>query len=85
MYGKDSLSSHGGAGGVTALPDGGARVTFTEAQTAVTPGQSVVFYDGSRVLGGGWIEARRWPSERGCHTCHPVHHGRSRTTVDQRP
>jgi tRNA-specific 2-thiouridylase len=41
---------------VTALPDGAARVTFTEAQTAVTPGQAVVFYDGSRVLGGGWIE-----------------------------
>ena len=41
---------------VTALPDGGARVLFTEAQTAVTPGQAVVFYEGSRVLGGGWIE-----------------------------
>ncbi len=41
---------------VTALPGGGARVAFTEAQTAVTPGQAVVFYDGSRVLGGGWIE-----------------------------
>jgi tRNA U34 2-thiouridine synthase MnmA/TrmU len=22
----------------------------------VTPGQAVVFYDGERVLGGGWIE-----------------------------
>jgi tRNA-uridine 2-sulfurtransferase len=41
---------------VTATPDGGAHVAFTEAQTAVTPGQAVVFYDGSRVLGGGWIE-----------------------------
>jgi tRNA-specific 2-thiouridylase len=41
---------------VTALPDGGARVTFAEPQSAVTPGQAVVFYDGARVLGGGWIE-----------------------------
>jgi tRNA-specific 2-thiouridylase len=42
---------------VTALPDGGARVVFAEPQNAVTPGQAVVFYDGPRVLGGGWIEA----------------------------
>jgi tRNA-specific 2-thiouridylase len=41
---------------VTALPDGGARVEFAEPQSAVTPGQAVVFYDGTRVLGGGWIE-----------------------------
>jgi tRNA-specific 2-thiouridylase len=41
---------------VTALPDGGARVEFGEPQPAVTPGQAVVFYDGPRVLGGGWIE-----------------------------
>jgi tRNA-specific 2-thiouridylase len=42
---------------VTALADGGARVEFIEPQSAITPGQAVVFYDGSRVLGGGWIEA----------------------------
>ena len=40
---------------VTASGDG-ATVTFHEPQPAVTPGQAVVFYDGSRVLGGGWIE-----------------------------
>src|SRR5438034_3778924 len=40
-----------------ALPDGGARVEFAEPQSAITPGQAVVFYDGPRVLGGGWIEA----------------------------
>ena len=41
---------------VVALPSGGARVAFAEPQSAVTPGQAVVFYDGPRVLGGGWIE-----------------------------
>jgi tRNA-specific 2-thiouridylase len=41
---------------VHSLPGGGARVEFAEPQSAVTPGQAVVFYDGPRVLGGGWIE-----------------------------
>jgi tRNA-specific 2-thiouridylase len=42
---------------VAADDDGNARVEFAEPQTAVTPGQAVVFYDGDRVLGGGWIES----------------------------
>ncbi len=33
-----------------------ARVLFDEPQLAVTPGQAAVFYQGERVLGGGWIE-----------------------------
>jgi len=33
-----------------------ARVRFTEEQRAIAPGQSVVFYDGDHVLGGGIIE-----------------------------
>jgi tRNA-specific 2-thiouridylase len=41
---------------VTALPEGRAKVEFGTPQSAVTPGQAVVFYDGSRVMGGGWIE-----------------------------
>jgi tRNA-specific 2-thiouridylase len=32
------------------------RVNFTETQSAVTPGQAVVFYKEEQVLGGGWIE-----------------------------
>jgi tRNA-specific 2-thiouridylase len=32
------------------------RFTFDEPQWAITPGQSLVCYDGERVLGGGWIK-----------------------------
>jgi len=39
------------------VPDG-VRVVFERPQSAVAPGQAVVFYDRDRVLGGGWIEAR---------------------------
>jgi tRNA-specific 2-thiouridylase len=38
------------------LPEGKVRVVFQERQRAITPGQAVVFYQGEKVLGGGWIE-----------------------------
>lgn len=41
---------------VRALDDSRAELEFEEPQTAVTPGQAVVFYDGDEVVGGGWIE-----------------------------
>jgi len=33
-----------------------AEVVLDEPQAGVAPGQACVFYDGERVLGGGWIE-----------------------------
>ncbi len=33
-----------------------ARVEFEAPQAGVAPGQACVFYQGTRVLGGGWIE-----------------------------
>lgn len=40
---------------ITPLADGVVKVTFNEMQRAITPGQSVVFYDGDVVVGGGSI------------------------------
>lgn len=38
------------------LPGGRLELTFDEPQRAVTPGQTVVLYDGELVLGGGIID-----------------------------
>ncbi len=40
---------------VTPLPDGGAEVVFESPARAPAPGQSAAFYDGDRLLGGGFI------------------------------
>jgi len=44
------------AASVRSLGDAHAEVIFDEPQIAITPGQAVVFYDGDRVVGGGWID-----------------------------
>jgi tRNA-specific 2-thiouridylase len=36
--------------------DGNIRVVFDIPQSAVTPGQAAVLYDGDVVIGGGWID-----------------------------
>lgn len=41
---------------VTQQPDGSLQVEFDQLQRAVTPGQSLVLYDGARCLGGAVIE-----------------------------
>lgn len=44
---------------VIRLEDGQMLVHFLEEASAVTPGQSAVFYDGKRVLGGAFIASQR--------------------------
>ncbi len=38
------------------LEDGRVKTIFKDAQRAPTPGQSIVFYDGDLVIGGGFID-----------------------------
>jgi len=38
------------------MEEGRVRVIFEEVRRAVTPGQSVVFYEGDDVIGGAIIE-----------------------------
>ncbi len=41
---------------VRALDEGRLDLEFDEPQSAISPGQAVVCYDGDAVLGGGWID-----------------------------
>jgi tRNA-specific 2-thiouridylase len=40
------------------LEEGWVEVRFAQPQRGITPGQAAVFYQGTRVLGGCWIEGR---------------------------
>ncbi|HEX6202004.1 MAG TPA: tRNA 2-thiouridine(34) synthase MnmA [Thermoanaerobaculia bacterium] len=53
-------SRHPGvAARVRPLPGARCEIDFAEPQAAVAPGQAAVFYRGTRVLGGCWIERGR--------------------------
>jgi tRNA-specific 2-thiouridylase len=41
---------------VRAIDAARAELEFDDPQSAITPGQAVVFYDGDVVVGGGWID-----------------------------
>ena len=55
-YNHNDMHAH-----VSFLGDGHVRVQFDVPQKAVAPGQSVVIYDGDRVLGGAVIDAALSP------------------------
>lgn len=65
-YGADGIEVHVKlrslqplvAATVVGLPGNQADVTLLTAEAGVAPGQACVFYDGDRVLGGGWITRR---------------------------
>ena len=44
------------AASIRPIGSDGVAVSFDTPQSAVAPGQAVVFYDGMSVVGGGWIE-----------------------------
>ncbi len=44
-------------GRVSVQAEGEMVVRFDKPQSAITPGQAVVVYDGEMLLGGGWIES----------------------------
>ena len=48
LYGHEDGHSNDGH-------EGGAEVALEIPQVSIAPGQACVFYDGDRVLGGGWI------------------------------
>lgn len=52
-------STHAGARAIVRATDReSAAVAFVEPEIGVSPGQAAVFYDGTRVLGGGFIRRR---------------------------
>lgn len=51
------------AASVRLLTDGSAVVELVAAEHGVAPGQACVFYEGDRVLGGGWIQRGKSTTE----------------------
>jgi len=55
---KIRYNDEGHAGKIIPLTQTSLKIEFDEPQKSVTPGQSAVFFDGDRVIGGGIIEER---------------------------
>lgn len=53
---KIRYSAKEAAAVIKPFTEGRVKVMFDEAQRAITPGQSVVFYDGDIIVGGGVID-----------------------------
>jgi tRNA-specific 2-thiouridylase len=54
-WGKIRYKDEGGPCLVQQVEDDALEVAFRDARHAITPGQSVVLYEGDDVLAGGWI------------------------------
>ena len=48
---QDPLAAH-----LYDRPGGGGMVELVTPEFGIAPGQAAVFYDGTRLLGGGWIQ-----------------------------
>ena len=53
----------GRAATIRIKPDGACEVELAAPAEGVAPGQACVFYDGERLLGGGWIAAANAPRQ----------------------
>jgi len=56
LHAKIRYKDEGAAATVEEMGDGRVKVLFDEKRRAITPGQSVVFYEGDDVVGGGVID-----------------------------
>ncbi len=57
IIGKIRYKDEGAPGVVWQTGEDELQVAFAEARRAITPGQSVVLYEGDDVVAGGWIHA----------------------------
>jgi tRNA-specific 2-thiouridylase len=55
VHAKIRYKDRGGMATICRQSDGSLRVTFDQPRRAITPGQSVVFYEGDDLVGGGVI------------------------------
>ena len=58
VHAKIRYKDSGGMATIVEQESGSVRVDFDEPRRAITPGQSVVFYEGDDVVGGGVIQDR---------------------------